>query len=225
MRFTVIPVLKDEGLDGDLDRIQFSTISWMNLLNVYVVLGYYADARKNMSILQRHRNKLTGQMLDIASIGTQLSELSHYKQSALHWNRTLLEERFVTTYQAALDSYAAISQRTHVRVHERTSQMAYLSKLMQDFALFKDISLRGSKGASLRETRTTHGFEYLIDGSKATLEIANYLGGLYYLTADEIVREDDTYIIQESKNSTSGFLPSLSDIRDGLFKFVLPGMK
>jgi hypothetical protein len=30
MRLTVIPVLKDEGFDGDLDRIQYSTISWMN---------------------------------------------------------------------------------------------------------------------------------------------------------------------------------------------------
>jgi hypothetical protein len=27
MRLTVIPILKDEGLDGDLDRIQYSTIS------------------------------------------------------------------------------------------------------------------------------------------------------------------------------------------------------
>jgi hypothetical protein len=41
MRLTVIPVLKDEGIDGDLDRIQYSTISWMNLLNIYIVLGYY----------------------------------------------------------------------------------------------------------------------------------------------------------------------------------------
>ena len=40
MRLTVIPVLKDEGLDGDLDRIQYSTISWMNLLNIYIVLAY-----------------------------------------------------------------------------------------------------------------------------------------------------------------------------------------
>lgn len=31
---TIIPVIKDEGNDGDLDRIQYSTISWMNLLNV-----------------------------------------------------------------------------------------------------------------------------------------------------------------------------------------------
>ncbi len=34
---TVIPVIKDEGKDGDRDRIQYSTISWMNLLNIYIV--------------------------------------------------------------------------------------------------------------------------------------------------------------------------------------------
>ncbi len=27
VRLTIIPILKDEGIDGDLDRIQFSTIS------------------------------------------------------------------------------------------------------------------------------------------------------------------------------------------------------
>ncbi|MBC8141394.1 MAG: hypothetical protein H7Y38_08125, partial [Armatimonadetes bacterium] len=44
LRLTVIPVIKDEGADGDLDRVQYSTISWMNLLNVYVVLAYYRSA-------------------------------------------------------------------------------------------------------------------------------------------------------------------------------------
>ena len=42
----IIPVIKDEGKDGDRDRIQYSTISWMNLLNVYIVLAYYETAEK-----------------------------------------------------------------------------------------------------------------------------------------------------------------------------------
>ncbi|MHC5851063.1 hypothetical protein [Nostoc sp. JL34] len=33
---TIIPVIKDEGKDGDIDKIQSSTISWMNLLNIYI---------------------------------------------------------------------------------------------------------------------------------------------------------------------------------------------
>lgn len=34
-RITVIPIFKDEGADGDLDRIQYSTISWVNVLEIY----------------------------------------------------------------------------------------------------------------------------------------------------------------------------------------------
>jgi hypothetical protein len=92
---------------------------------------------------------------------------------------------------------------------------------MQDFEQFKNISLRRSRGAALRETKTAHGFEYLADGGKATFEIENYLGGIYYLTADEIIQEDRRFVIQESKNATRGFLPSIADIKDGLFKLIL----
>lgn len=221
MRMTVIPVLKDEGLDGDLDRIQYSTVSWMNLLNVYIVLAYYSDARKNSSAKQSHREKLTGQKLDNELVRAQMLEISQYKQSALHWNRSLIEDRLVPIYNLALHSYERISQSTGVRVHDKMVQTLYLDKLMKDFSQFKDISLRGSRGAALRETSTAHSFEYLVDGSKATFEIENYLGGVYYLTADEIVQEGDVFVIQESKNATAGFLPSLADIKDGLFKLIL----
>lgn len=221
MRLTVIPILKDEGLDGDLDRIQYSTVSWMNLLNIYIVLGYYTDARKNLSLSQRHRDKLTGQKLDAALVRSQMLEIGQYKQSALHWNRSLIEDRFVEIYQSALDAYERISKQSGVQVHDQSGQQTYLKKLMQDFQRFKDISLRGSQGAALRETKTLHGLEYLTDGGKATFEIENYLGGVYYLTADEILQEDDKYVIQESKNATLAFLPSVADIKDGLFKLIL----
>jgi hypothetical protein len=32
---TIIPIIKDEGRDGDLDKLQYSTVSWMNLINIY----------------------------------------------------------------------------------------------------------------------------------------------------------------------------------------------
>lgn len=47
---TIIPVIKDKGKDGDRDRIQYSTISWMNLLNVYIVLAYYETAEKSTKL-------------------------------------------------------------------------------------------------------------------------------------------------------------------------------
>lgn len=221
MRITVIPVLKDEGLDGDLDRIQFSTISWMNLLNVYIVLAYYDQAKKNNKPLQFLRNKITNQQFNVVTVNDQIAKISQYKQSALHWNRTLIEDSFVDIYEKALDSYENISRTTGVRVHDRSVQEQYLAIIMKDFQNFKDISLRGSRGASVRETQTLHGYEYLSDGLKATFKIENYLGGTYYLTADEVLQEKDIYVIQEAKNSTNGFLPGLSDIKDGLFKLIL----
>jgi len=221
-RLTIIPVLKDEGLDGDLDRIQYSTISWMNLLNVYIVLAHYSKASKNERPLQTMKNKITGQEFNVRNVNAQLLKISQYKQSALHWNRTLIEDGFVAVYRTALDSYEQISKSTGVKVHDRSAQERYLDLIMRDFADFKNISLRGSRGASIRETQVKHSFEHLSDGEKATFQIENYLGGTYFLTADEVVRErGGAYIIQESKNSTRGFLPSLSDIKDGLFKLIL----
>lgn len=223
-RLTVIPVLKDEGWDGDLDRIQYSTISWMNLMNVHIVLAYYDKANKNIRPLQTAKNKITNQEFNNAVVNKQILEIIEgQQQSALHWNLDLIENHFTDIYRLALESYENISQKTGVNVHDRETQDQYLAIIMRDFHKFRDISLRGSKGAAIRETQTTHELEYLSDGMKASFEIENYLGGVYYLTADEVVKDETTgiYIIQESKNSSEGFLPGLSDIKDGLFKLIL----
>lgn len=53
-KVTIIPIVKDEGLDGDMDYIQWDTISLMSLLNVYVIVGYYDNASKN----QKYANKI-----------------------------------------------------------------------------------------------------------------------------------------------------------------------
>jgi hypothetical protein len=73
----------------------------------------------------------------------------------------------------------------------------------------------------VRETQTIQKFEYLSEGAKGQFEIENYLGGKYHLTADETIVSGDRCLIQESKNSSKGFLPSICDIRDGLFKLIL----
>lgn len=220
LRLTIIPVIKEEGLDGDFDRIQYSTVSWMNLLNIYIVLAYYEDARKNISASQGHRQKLTGQQLNQSHIQQQIAEILRYKQSALHWNRSLMEERFAATYRTALDRYEAIAAKTGVTIHARQPQERYLDQILADYEQFQAISLRGSQGASQRESRTVHALEYLEEATKPTLQITNYLGGTYHLTADEFVRQGATYIIQESKNA-KGALPSRADIKDGLFKLIL----
>jgi hypothetical protein len=214
---TVIPVIKDEGRDGDLDKIQASTVSWMNLLNIYIVLGYYDQA----NISRRYAGKITRQQLNEVGVRTQIEEILAYKQSALHWNRTLIEDRFRVTFDQALNAYNSISQETGVPVHDQRGLRTYAAALQEDLQQFWIRSLRGSRGAALRESRTIHALEYLGDGYKGIFELENYLGGTYHLTADEILTEDGVTIIQESKNASRHPFPSLSDVRDGLFKLIL----
>ncbi len=51
---TIIPILKDEGIgerenDTNLDRVNFITLSWMNLMGVYVILAWYCSATKKQA--------------------------------------------------------------------------------------------------------------------------------------------------------------------------------
>jgi hypothetical protein len=193
----------------------------MNLLNVYIVLAYYKTARKNTSPRQKERHKLTGQGLDTGEVREQIEEIVRYRQSALHWNRTLFETKFTRLYGKALDCYEEIERKTGVIIHAREPQQAYLAKIEKKYSQFQDISLKGSQGAAQREIGTTHKHEHLGTEDKASFSIENYLGGVYHLTADEIIVEKDVCHIQESKNTTSGRLPGLSDIKDGLFKLIL----
>lgn len=218
---TIIPVIKDEGKDGDIDRIQYSTISWMNLLNVYIVLGYYETACKSNKKDQINKQKLTDQQFNNEFVKSQINEILAYHQSALHWNKNLFEDRFVQIFEKALDCYHSISRTTGTIIHSRQGMDSYLQKIIEEFEEFKNISLKGSQNASKRESLTSHKLEYLIDGLKATFSIENYLGGVYYLTPDEIFHVNDTYIVQESKNTSKASLPKLSDIQDGLFKLIL----
>lgn len=218
---TIIPVIKDEGQDGDLDKIQYSTISWMNLLNIYIVLAYYQTADKSSKNGQSHKHKLTNQKFDNELVKYQINEILSYRQSALHWNKKIFEERFVEIFEKALDAYDDISQKTGVTTHSRTGMNKYLHKVTEEFDEFKNISLKGSLSASKREALTSHKLEYLVDGLKATFSIENYLGGIYYLTPDEILFDRGMYIIQESKNTSTESLPKIPDIQDGLFKLIL----
>ncbi len=90
-----------------------------------------------------------------------------------------------------------------------------------DLARYKEQTLLGSSAAAHRETGVIHAHERLDEGAKYVFRIENYLGGEYYLTADEIFWKDDSLIIQESKHSARDRLPKFADIQDGLFKLIL----
>ena len=220
-RVTIIPVIKDEGINGDLDRINAITFSWMNLANVYIILAYYDSAVAHST----RTGKITKQKLDARYIQNKLDEIRQYQQTALHWNTLHFERDFADVYMRAVNHYQRISLETGVMLHDPRTHEANLANYMLDgvfnIQAFKDASLPRSYLAARRELLTDHIHERLSDGDKAYFSIQNMLGGEYHLTADEVFLEDGVLIIQESKNSTRGKLPSLADIQDGLFKLLL----
>ena len=211
---TIIPIIKDEGIDGDSDFVSYKTFSWMNLLNIYVVLAYYSSATKRAGAAQ----KITNQEFDTEFVRGQIEAITHYKQSALHWNRTLLKEQFTNILQLAIDSYQVISIKTGVQVHNYAGR---LRTYLKDLETYQQTSLDASRRAAKRETNVNHALETVDASQKYVLEIENYLGGVYSLSPDAIKLEQTTWIILESKNTSKGRLPQLCDIKDGLFKLIL----
>ena len=221
-KVTIIPIIKDEGAGTqNNDRINFITFSWMNLLNIYIILAWYEDAERKPGTADR----ITNQILNVESVREKLIEVSRYQMTALHWNTTHFEKDFESIYLNAVDGYKKISQEKDVAVHSPRNHLKTLEKFKVNshFSLtsFKEASLPRSYEAAHRETLTTHVLESLEENTKGIFCISNYLGGQYYLTADEVYWERDQLVIQESKNSSRGKLPSEDDIKDGLFKLIL----
>ena len=221
-KVTIIPIIKDEGAGTqNNDRINFITFSWMNLLNIYIILAWYEDAERKPSTTDR----ITNQILNAKSVREKLLEVSQYRMTALHWNTTHFEKDFAPIYLNAVDGYKKISRERNVAVHSPKNHLQTLEKFKVDghFSLisFKEDSLPRSYEAAHRESVTTHILESLEENTKGVFDISNYLGGQYYLTADEVYWENNQLVIQESKNSSRGKLPAENDIKDGLFKLIL----
>lgn len=221
-KITVIPIIKDEGSGtSNNDRINSITFSWMNLLNVYIILGWYEDADAVTGKVDR----ITKQKLNADYIKNKIREVSSYQMTALHWNTTHFQREFSTVYLNAVNSYEKIARNKMVKLHSTSKHLEVLERFKDggefDIEAFKKATLPYSFAAANRELLTTHAFEHLGDGCKGIFSISNYLGGEYYLTADEIYEENNRVVIQESKNSSSGKLPAEDDIKDGLFKLIL----
>lgn len=228
-RITVIPVIKDEGIGAarnksNNDRVNFITLSWMNLTNVFVILAWYSEAEK------KDEYRITGQKFDIAYVNKKIKEISEYQFDAHHWNNKHFTEDFVSIYKKAVSSYEKISKELEVKMHASQGHNQFLEKIISsdktkiDLDKFAVETLGKSKLAAARETSTTHKREFLTENSeKPIFEMQNNLGGNYYLTSDEIFIDEKSkkVIIQESKNATDGRLPKEADIKDGLFKILL----
>ena len=213
-KITIIPVVKDEGKQGDRDFLQWDTVSLMSLLGVYVIIGYYTDAERST----RYRHKITSQRFDTKYIKQKINEILSYQSDALHWNLSQVDK--IGSYgQKALENYEKISKKTRVEMHSRTTVERRIKQLQGDKEEFMNLSRQLAEMAQRREGVTIQPKEHL-SGVKGIVTIQNYLGGFYYFTSDEIeVRGKDVYLI-EGKHSC-GALPSIEDIKDGLIKMIL----
>ena len=214
-KVTIIPIVKDEGADGERDFLQWDTVSLMSLLGVYVIIGYYADAEVN----PRYSNKITRQRYDTQHIISEVQKILSYQSDALHWNLAQLE-RAGEIGEKALESYIRISKTLGVNMHSIELARKRIKKLQEGKDAFLKLSRNLAQKAQRRESITIQPKEKL-DGKKATITIKNYLGGEYFLTSDEAeIHENEIFLI-EGKHTEGENFPALSDIKDGLLRMIL----
>jgi hypothetical protein len=216
-KITVIPVVKDEGEEGDRDYIQWDTVSLMSLLDVFVIFAYYDTAVVN----PRNKQKITRQQFNTKFVNEKIREIEQYHSSALHWNLNELKSNFHHIFDKACAAYQKIEKKTGVLLHSQEGLENFKKKIGRDVADFMNFSRHKSEQAQKRETVTIQPKESLQSTNKATITIFNYLGGAYFLTADEINLTSKKVILIESKHSKKSLLSSVGDIKDGLLKMIL----
>ncbi|MEM2139165.1 MAG: hypothetical protein QXM96_03350 [Candidatus Woesearchaeota archaeon] len=224
-KVTIIPIIKDEGQEGDRDFLQWDTISLMSLLGIYVIIGYYNSASKR----DRYKNKITEQKFDIDFLKNQLLMLINYQSDALHWNLSQIDN-IANIAKISIENYQKFSKSLNVKFHSFDSALKRIEILKKGKEKFMNFSRSLAEKAQQREFITIQPKENLI-GKKAILTIKNYLGGNYYFTCDEVYFENidnkknnfngSNLVIVEGKHSKEKNLPSLEDIKDGLLKMIL----
>jgi len=214
-KVTIIPIMKDEGKEGDRDFLQWDTISLMSLLGIYVIIGYYNDAEKS----KRYMHKITNQRFDIQYINEEIKNILSYQSDALHWNLGQIE-KIGKIAKAAFYCYEKISKNLGVEMHSTEFAEKRINEIIKGKETFMSLSRELAKKAQNRESITKQPKEKL-SGLKATLTIKNYLGGHYFFTCDEIIIEKESIYLIEGKHSKKSLIPSLEDIKDGLLKMIL----
>ncbi|WP_298497118.1 hypothetical protein [Helicobacter sp. UBA3407] len=215
---TIIPLIKDEGINGDMDYLQWDTLSLMSLLNVYVIIGFYDEAQPHLSRI----DKITNQHFNNEYILGQLTQLVNYHQSALHWNLNQLSNKNLTTLaNLTKNAYANISRFLNIKLHNPQNIDKFIQKISQSRESFMEFSRLKAKQAQNRESLTLQPKEHIGIGQKSKIVIENYLGGQYFFTIDDILFENGILYLCESKHSKNALLPSNEDIKDGLLRLML----
>ena len=214
-RVTIIPVVKDEGLGGDRDFLQWDTISLLGLLDVHVILAYYNEATKNL----KRNDQITGQKFDNNYILARLKEFFEFKGSAREWNDRETKQ-LKNVFEKAKLAYREISAETKTYLHDE-SALNQLIKLAESLNSFAEFSRNKSQKGQSRELQSIQPKEALSTETKGGVTITNIGGGKYFFTCDETRVEGGTLLLIEDKHSQRSVLPSENDIKDGLLKMMV----
>ena len=211
----IIPVVKDEGLGGDRDFLQWDTISLLSLLDVHVVLAYYNDAAKNL----KRNDQITAQKLDNEYVSAKLAEIFNFKGTARQWNENQTKDLKIT-FEKARNAYREISKSTKTYLHneDALNEIIKLTENTNDFALFS--RAKSQKGQN-RELQSIQPKEALLTDTKGSVTITNLSGGKYFFTCDETLLQNDILYLIEDKHSQRAIMPSENDIKDGLLKMMV----
>ena len=214
-KVTIIPVVKDEGLGGDRDFLQWDTISLLSLLNVHFIPAYYNDAVKNTN----RNDQITGQKLDNEFVTGKLNEVFNFKGTAREWNEKESKDLKIT-FEKARTAYREISKTTKTYLHneDALNEIIKLSENPNDFAAFS--RAKSQKGQN-RELNSIQPKEALSTDTKGGVTITNLNGGRYFFTCDETRVENGTLYLIEDKHSQRAIMPSENDIKDGLLKMMV----
>lgn len=165
------------------------------------------------------------QRLNAECVRDKVAAVRDYRASALHWKTSHFQEDFEPVFTRAVQRYQEIGVTYSIPMHNAADHLrvldAYRNGGVFDLDSYRASTLFGSAAAAQRELAVSHRHERLREGTKAIFRIKNYLGGEYFLTADEVFQEGESWIIQEAKHSQNGLMPKRSDIQDGLFKLIL----
>jgi hypothetical protein len=214
-KVTVIPVVKDEGLEGERDFLQWDTISLLSLLDVRVILAYYNEATKNL----KRPDQITAQKFDADYIKARLVEAMNFKGTTREWNEQEAKQ-LKSIFEKARLAYREISKKTKTYLHDETA-LDELIKYAETPQKFIEFSRGKSRQAQAREFQTDQPKEALTTDTKRKVTITNALFGKYFFTVDETRVEPKIVYLIEAKHSQRSKLPSRNDIKDGLIKMML----
>jgi hypothetical protein len=216
-KVTIIPFVKDEGENGDRDFVQWDTISFMSLLGIYVILGYYVTAIPN----KRRTCKITCQRHEPRYLMQRFKELFETRLSPQLWNLNEVQNKLLYVAQESLKSYEKISRETAIRMHNSQGIFNRVKQIKENVAIYRDMSRVLAKKAQERESITVQPKENVTLARKGVLVLKDSHDGNYFWTTDEIVEVGSKVFLIEKKDSQYNNLPSINDVKDGFLKLIV----